>query len=152
MLLERTRTAMLLCPRPSSRVPSVKTEHDAKSCWFQAENKIKEEEKMKAEAKHILKTKQGSASSDKVYLGGVNANEGPQEYSRVSQPSNVSPGVSCESAMPCESAIMFLLVCRLNVAPRHLRPRCTSLIVPPLRLLPSFPPAVMLCSKCWISG
>ena len=105
---------------------------------------------MKAEAERILKTKKGSASSNKVYLAGFNANEGPEEYSRVCQPSNVSPGVSCQSAMPCQSAIMFLLVCRVNVVPRHLRPQCTSAIVPLLRLLPSFPRAVMLHSQCWI--
>ena len=51
---------------------------------------------MKADAEHILKTKKGSASSNKVYLAGFNANEGPEEYSRVCQPSNVSPGVSCQ--------------------------------------------------------
>jgi hypothetical protein len=46
----------------------------------QAENKIKETEKMKADSHHIFKTNKGSASSKRVYLAGSNANEEP-DYS-----------------------------------------------------------------------
>ena len=42
---------------------------------------IKGSGKMKADAKHILRTKKGSASSKKVYLAGFNANEEPEECS-----------------------------------------------------------------------
>ena len=58
---------------------------------------IKGSGKMKADAKHILRTKKGSASSKKVYLAGFNANEETEECSTG----------SCVSDYQCFSRPLF---------------------------------------------
>ena len=61
---------------------------------------------MNADDESILKPKKGSTSSKKAYLAGFNANETLAECSSVFKTSNLSPGASCQSAMPSQMSCL----------------------------------------------
>jgi hypothetical protein len=71
---------------------------------------------MKADVENTLKPRKFSVSSKKVFLSGFNVTEESEEWSPVSQTSNVSPCVSCQSVMSSTCCVVTLcLISNPNV-------------------------------------